>query len=83
MQLETILNRILRLIGREDRETSGAGPGDACSFIIDPSPGGMMKRGRGRAVGIGGGDQESVPADAGGSDEEGPPLRDRRRDEGV
>jgi len=36
MRLETILNRILRLIGREDRETSGAGPADACSFIIDP-----------------------------------------------
>ena len=39
MRLETILNRILRLIGREDRETSGAGPGDACPFIIDPFAG--------------------------------------------
>lgn len=36
MRLETILNGILRLIGREGRETPGAGPGDACSFIIDP-----------------------------------------------
>ncbi|WP_261597594.1 DUF2115 domain-containing protein [Methanoculleus formosensis] len=36
MRLETILNGILRLIGREGRETPGAGPGEACSFIIDP-----------------------------------------------
>lgn len=39
MRLETILDRILRLIGRRDRDPSGAGPGDACSFIIDPFAG--------------------------------------------
>ena len=35
MRLQMILERILRLIGREGRNSSGADSGDACSLLID------------------------------------------------
>mgnify|MGYP005835105991 FL=1 len=39
MRLHSILNRLLRLIGRKGRDRSGAGPDDACSLLIDPFAG--------------------------------------------
>ena len=50
MRLETILNGILRLIGREGPETPGAGPDEACSFIIDPFADDEEEAGDGQTV---------------------------------
>ncbi|WP_292521517.1 DUF2115 domain-containing protein [Methanoculleus sp.] len=36
MRLKTILERILRFIGRDGRDAPGGGSDNACSFIIDP-----------------------------------------------
>jgi len=39
MWLHAFLDRLLRLIGRKGRNPPGAGPGDACSLLIDPFAG--------------------------------------------
>ncbi|WP_317065570.1 DUF2115 domain-containing protein [Methanoculleus caldifontis] len=52
MRLNSILNRLLRLIGREGRDRSGAGSDDACSLLIDLFAGDSGEAGPGGTVSV-------------------------------